>query len=402
MSWLYWYTKYKQYRDPRRAVGNAMARLDPAAADVYKLKVPAPDDVARFITYTIQNNLMTIDDWLRIFNISGVEADVMQSILYAMPFGKILISILTYGAPSVTLNADATFSGINFFNTLNLNGYTYIADGQPHIIIANEVNVPSGSKLIKTATGGNGGVSFNPDDAWGIRGPGALGGGGLIIICSRLNNAGVISANGDNAVNAGSGNPSDWYSGGDGGSGVFALVSGDAVGTGNGGNGRNNGGGGGYAYIIPGGRGGDSSTILYATYTDLAESVKRAAIDRALAVMFNKPPTNTTQFINVYGSGGGGGGIYLSDTGGGGGGGGGEIIILCEEFNNSGSVTANGGNGGNGAGTYGNGGGGGGGGVVYVLYKKLLSLGTLSAAGGTGGTPNASSGTAGTAKAVAI
>jgi hypothetical protein len=470
MSWLYLYTKHKQYRDPRRAVGDAIAKLDPAAADVYKLNnlTASPDDVARFISYTIQNNLMSVDDWAAVLDVPGVNPDLAasilnspnittdlatkilnsqnitpdqvasilnssaldvskavsilnsqnitlnrvisvltspfitanraQSILYAMPFNKRLVEILTSGAPNLTLGANMTFSGVNRFSVLNLNGYTYIADGNPHVIIANNIVISSTSVLAKTQTGGAGGgfAVYNF-----VYGAGGAGGGGLIIIVSRLDNAGAISANGADGMSSSFGVYTSSGTSGDGGPGVFALVADDQVGTGGRSNGNKNGGGGGVAYNAPGGMGGGSSIISYATYTDLVEAVKRAAIDWVLVNVFGKSPTVTAQFINVYGSGGGGGGRHSNslDGGGGGGGGGGQVIILSVEFNNSGVVMADGGRGG--SGSSGSGGGGGGGGVVYVFYKNLLSLGTLRANGGAGG-PNGQPGTAGTAKAVAI
>jgi hypothetical protein len=437
MSWLYWYTKYKQYRDPRRSLGDAIAKLDPAAAEVYKLNVTASlGDVARFISYTIQNNLMTANDWAAILDGTqiGVDfvlsvlnslppdiaadiikspqlsADRTQAILYAMPFSDLLVYILTRGAVSMTLNANVTFTGVNRFNTLNLNGYIYTAGGQPHVIIAREIYIPSASMLVKTPTGGAGGGS-------GTATAGGAGGGGLIIMCSRLNNAGKISA--DGADGSSPGYTSSLANGNPGNSGVFALVGTDAIGSGGsgggysyGGAGNKNGGGGGYAYTSTrhyfyGGAGGSSSVISYSTYAALAETVKRAAVDWVLVNVFKKSPTTTTQFPNVYGSGGGSGAYAASEgNGGGGGGGGGEVIILCANFNNTGIVSANGGKGG--VGRYkGGGGGGGGGGVVYVLYKNLISLGMLTAQGGSAGSAfipidYGSPGTEGTAKAVAI
>jgi hypothetical protein len=328
-----------------------------------------------------------------------IVADRVQSILYAMPFNKRLIEILTYGAPNVTLGANVTFSNVNRFNVLNLNGYTYTADGNPHVIIANYVIVPSNSVLAKTPTGGAGGSSIKI--GFTIT-PGGPGGGGLIIIAYRLDVASKISANGANGASLTNTFIAGTAPGGNGGPGVFALVDNDQVGRGGGDNGDRNGGGGGNADTVSGGRGGGSSIISYATYNDLVESVKRAAIDWVLVNVFGKSPTTTTQFINVYGSGGGGGGSVTNGNGGGGGGGGGQVIILSIELNNLGEITANGGNGGGGGGDNANGGNGGGGGVVYVFYKRLLSLGTLRADGGAGGSPNGQPGQAGTAKAVAV
>jgi len=440
MSWLYWYTKYKQYRDPRRVVGSAIARIDPAAADVYKLSnlAVSADDIAKYVSYTVQNNIMTADDWAAILDVTQVSpsfalsvlsspyllpdivadiikspqlsADKTQAVLYAMPFSELLVYILTRGAASVTLGANATFRSVNRFYTLDLGGYTYIADGQPHVIIAKQINIPPASKLVKTPTGGAGGGATNP-----LAGGG--GGGGLIIMCSRLDNAGEISANGGDgkSVTSYTGAVRNGYGGG---GGVFALVGTDTVGNGGGGSffpyggvGNRNGGGGGagiysstYFY---GGAGGDSSIISYSSYAELAEAVKRAAVDWVLVNVFRKRPTTVTQFPNVYGS-GGGEGAYATDgaNGGGGGGGGGEVIILTVDFSNRGFIRADGGGGGGTAGVSATGGGGGGGGVVYVLYKTMTSLGTLSAQGGPGGIGsigwNGQPGSPGTAKAVAV
>ena len=479
MSWLYWYTKYKQYKDPRIVVGNAMARLDPAAADVYKLKVATPDDVARFISYTVQNNLMSIDDWAYIFNMpkvtpdflasvlnsqympasdaaailnsqympassaatilnsqymllsraaaivssqnlsgskridilknANISADRVQSILYNIPFPDRLIDILTDTAPDVTLNANATFTGVNIFRTLNLNGYTYTADGQPHVVIAYRVIIPSESYLIKTTTGGPGG---GPGATYGGR-----GGGGLIIFAYDLVNYGVISADGFSGGFQDS--CFDNYAGRPGGGGALVVVAGDAPGVGGDGGAVNdrpggkgvNGGGGGAIPCRDAGNGGSITITSYSSYADLVIDVKKSVIDWVIVNVLGKSPSKTTPLMNIYGAGGGGGTQDYTTCGcnssAGGGGSGGQVIVVSNSVDSPGTISAYGGNGGNATKGDGAGGGGGGGGIVYVLYKELKSLGVLNVDGGEAGSgrgtgQSGSPGTAGTAKAVAI
>ena len=444
MSWLYWYTKYKQYRDPRFSVGSAIVNLDPAAADVYKLKVAAyPDDVARYIIYTIQNNLMTADDWARVFNVSGadpdflasvlnsqymtasyaaailssqymllsravaivnspnlsaskatdilkdanISANTVQSILYNIPFSDRLIDILTATAPDVTLNANATFRGGNIFRTLNLNGYTYTADGQPHVIIAKQIYIPTTSKLIKTPTGGAGGANG-----------GGAGGGGLIIFANMLNNYGSISADGQKSQGY------RLYGGGQaGGAGVFGLLSGDSYTAtgGSGGVGTDRGGatgGGGprgasYTSGCTSGAGGGISTVTY-TATSLLDTIRKALIDWFIVNVLGKSPSRTETIPSFYGAGGGGGcsiadSSYFYYCGAGGGASGGEVLIFSITINNAGVISALGGAG---ALSYSSLSGtlvyqspAGAGGVIYVFYKTLQSLGTLDVSGNQSG-----------------
>jgi hypothetical protein len=450
MSWLYWYTKYRYYKkyelykDPRFSVGSAFVNLDPAAADVYKLKVAAyPDDVAEYISYTMQNNIMTADDWASVFNVYGVDPDFLasvlnsqymptsyaaailnsqymslsravaivnsqnlsgskatgilkdanilantvQSILYNIPFSDRLIDILTATAPDVTLNANATFSGVNIFRTLNLNGHTYTAGGQPHVIIAKAIYIPTGSKLVKTPTGGAGGAA---------PGPGGAGGGGLIIFTSLLNNADTISADGatPQQPNCNTGN------GANGGAGVFGLLSGNSYTAtgGSGGGGCNSygdatGGGGpkgaSYTYGCTSGAGGDLTTTTFTV-----DTVRKALIDWYIKNVLGKSPTTTTAIPNFYGAGGGAGCGYNNSgyvfTGAGGGGSGGEIIVIAITLNNTGSITALGGGGQKPSCCYPGSfdihySPSGAGGVIYVFYKTLQSLGTLNVSGNQSG-----------------
>ena len=96
------------------------------------------------------------------------------------------------------------------------------------------------------------------------------------------------------------------------------------------------------------------------------------------------------------GAGGGGGASHGGSQympgppGGAGGAGGGSMLITCTEFNNTGTLTANGTNGNNGGGGNGGcggggGGGGGAGGTVLVVADTVTSQGTITANGGAGG-----------------
>ena len=86
-----------------------------------------------------------------------------------------LIDVLTYNASDVTLSADTTYSGVNRFRTLDLAGYTYVADGQPHVIIAYSI---TNGTIDKTTTGGAGGAGGDDNYIEDGGGGGATGGGG--------------------------------------------------------------------------------------------------------------------------------------------------------------------------------------------------------------------------------
>lgn len=79
---------------------------------------------------------------------------------------------------------------------------------------------------------------------------------------------------------------------------------------------------------------------------------------------------------------------YNAAYGGKGGNGGGGICVVCSDFDNQGTITANGGAGGNATSDYffAGGGGGGGGGGIIVICQKMLNKGNTSVAGGAGGT----------------
>lgn len=106
---------------------------------------------------------------------------------------------------------------------------------------------------------------------------------------------------------------------------------------------------------------------------------------------------NYPLFYKGAGGGGGAGNEYKGETGGAGGTGGGCIVIVCDSFNNSSSITANGtagGAGGPGKFSHCGGGGGGAGGAAVVICKTLSTKGTITANGGAGGA-GAAGGTSG-------
>lgn len=95
---------------------------------------------------------------------------------------------------------------------------------------------------------------------------------------------------------------------------------------------------------------------------------------------------------------GGSGGPNDRDGYGVAGAGGGTVQIVCNSFNNTGTISANGDRGGS---TYGHTGGGGGGGQATVICKTLINEGTISAQGGTNYSGEARAG-AGIAKVVIL
>lgn len=95
---------------------------------------------------------------------------------------------------------------------------------------------------------------------------------------------------------------------------------------------------------------------------------------------------------------GGSGGPNDRDGYGVAGAGGGTVQIVCNSFNNTGTISANGARGGS---TYGHTGGGGGGGQATVICKTLINEGTISAQGGTNYSGGARAG-AGIAKVVIL
>jgi len=281
------------------------------------------------------------------------DADRAQDILYKMAnrlYFKRLAEILTYGASDAALTANATYTGINRFRDLNLNGYTYTADGQPHIIIARDVYIPSGSVLSKTAS--------NPVNQPSSGDPGSPG--YYILDTDKYPKGG------------GGGN--SWvplpYGGGGGGGGI----------DGPGGIGYQNGGPGGGALLL----------VLRDTI-QIAVGLYYSVIDWYLVNVLGKTPTDTVAIQNVRASTGGRGGrSNVGASGGLGGNGGGGLQIFCRNLYNYGTIAANGANGANGVGSPyifsgGGGGGGGAGGLIYIVAHGIRNAGTVQSRGGSGG-----------------
>lgn len=88
--------------------------------------------------------------------------------------------------------------------------------------------------------------------------------------------------------------------------------------------------------------------------------------------------------VGGNGGAGGGGETNRIGTGGAGGRGGGGITVVCAEFDNNGTISANGAAGSN-SGQYAGAGGGGGGGVIVVIANTVLSQGTITVNGGAAG-----------------
>jgi len=187
-----------------------------------------------------------------------LSGDKAQALLYRFSLEDKLVDILTYDAPSVSVTANTTITGVNRYRSLSIaSGVTLTVDGQPGAIIA--YSLDNGGTIDKTATGAPGGA---PGGAGG--GAGGAGGGELIVFSRDLSNSGAIRANG-----APGGNGSTVAvraAGGKGGSGLFVVVGSDVAGSGGaggnsamGGAGGVNGGGGGGAYVYIGGAGDGSS-----------------------------------------------------------------------------------------------------------------------------------------------
>jgi len=329
---------------------------------------------------------------------ANLSADKTQSILYAMVekgYLARLIDIMTHNVSNTTLSADTTYSGVNRFRTLDIAGYKYIADGQPHVIIAYEVKDSVGGGVIsKTATGGAGGAGASSGSnhycsgGGGGHPPGSGGpnygksGGDISLTTYDSYNALAIEVLKSivdwfivNVLNKSPTTtksiPSFYGAGGGGGgelnntageAGVMGIVEPDSPGSGGDGEGTTS-----YS-TDAGGDGGDGGGGLIVIATTIGDCIIEAnGVDGKLSDGEN------------YGGGGGSGG---------------QIIIIVINISNT-TVRANGGNGPSGSWTSA---GGGGGGVVYVLYKSSATGLTLEANGGSGYV----AGGAGTAKAVAI
>ena len=312
-----------------------------------------------------------------------------------------LVDLMTLSAPSLRLYADIVLSGISWLRDLDLSGFKYVADGQPHVIIAYSISIPSTSSIIKTPTGGTGGRP-GADGA----GRGGIGGGGLIIIARSLVNYGTISADGERGADGSK--TSAHGGGGDGGGGYMVRVVVDSPGIGGSGGyggvgGAPGAGGGGGGYTYRGGSGGSITLKDYVSNADLLKDVLKAACDWWL-IKIGKMLRSYRPFPSCFGAGGGGGGSYAGyAASGGGGGSGGWIFIFAHNLDNRGMISARGGDGGRGGEYYRYfGGGGGGGGLIYVFYNNMISRGYFDVSGGRGGEANGVSGTAGTAKIVPV
>jgi hypothetical protein len=283
------------------------------------------------------------------------SADRAQAVLYKMAektYFKRLAEILTYGANDVTLTANTTYSGINRFRDLNLNGYTYTADGQPHIIIARDIYIPSSSVLTKTAS--------NPVDQPGSGYPGSPG--YYILDTSQYPKGG-----------SGGGVWSPPAAGGGGGGGIDGA------------------GGGGYQ---SGGVGGGALLLVLENTIQIAIALYYTVIDWYIVNILGKTPSDTVQIQNLRAATGGRGGRSADGASGGlGGNGGGGLMIFCRNLYNYGTISANGANGANGAGSSypgaiysgGGGGGGGAGGLIYVVTHSIVHTGSTVSKGGNGG-----------------
>jgi len=361
------------------------------------------------ISRILSNDNISALKAIKILKSPYLSADYTQRILYKMAENKYIkgiAKILSGDAEETVMDADKTYSGVNRFYVLDLNGHVYTADGQPHVIIAYEIkdSVGTGS-IVKTATGGAGGSTGTPP------GKGGNGGGGLIILAYKIN-VPTISADGEDGEN-GDINDVVEVRGGNGGVGNMIVVSTDTPGEGGKGgsstgvDNHGNGGGGGNGYIAdPYGIGGSITLTTYDTLYELYLDVVKGIIDWWIVNVTGKTPTTTKDIPDIKGAGGGGGseadGAF--DCGGGGGSGG-QVIIIADNVTIS-TITAKGGKGGNGGneGSYDSGGGGGGGGIVYVAYVTNASISTIDVSGGTGGSGDyaGDNGTAGTYRVEAI
>jgi len=340
---------------------------------------------------------------------SNLGADRTQDILYHdnLSHSK-RVGILAAGASDLTVSTDQTITGVVRYGTVTINsGYTLTHDGQPGILICESLT--NDGTYDKTPTGGAGAAApTSPGD-------GGDGGGGLIFFTNTFDNNSTVQANGENGEDGDTtGTSANADNGGD--NTDLLLVSGDSAGDGGdswdcghadwtfaaarfGGTGGGNG-----TYDTS--SGGARNTTSYDDASALANHIMKYCVDWWIQNVAGKTPTSTEPQPNPDGAGGGGGCEDDTDADTGGGGGtGGEVIVRCRNFDNTGSISADGGDGGDGGAEGGedSGGGGGAGSIVYGLYQTLTNEGTLSASGGAkGATPDCAGecedGTAGTAK----
>jgi hypothetical protein len=220
---------------------------------------------------------------------------------------------------------------------------------------------------------------------------------GFVLLCAtRLNNAGTIHSNGNDAVTSTGGL-------------IIAATGSLAVSAGNGGDGRSttgagSPGAGSGGRNVGGGVGGAGGSAGGANTGGAGNSsAAPTAVQGTMRHLSNMLKGKLWDATAMLGSGGGGGGGV--DTAGGagtsGGGGSGAIgmLIFCKELNNTGTISCNGGAGAAGSGNKAGGGGGGGGGWLTIITERIVSLGTITVSGGTIGAAggSASAAVAGTA-----
>jgi len=336
--------------------------------------------------------------------IANKDNDTAQAIMYSEYLVlNNKIDIITFDAPDVTYSLDTSLSnGVNIYDDLTISNdtatITLTLSAAPGVIIADTIY---NTEIISSGWVKGAGGSYLGQPA----GIGGNGRGGIIIIARNIT-VGTISANGCDGgsrsllTNANT-------DGGDGGDGLFWVISGDSVSPGGDGGsncpwypdetglGQPNGGGGGCAgsdgcpvYTYSGGDSGHASVVTFNSPSELVDRLIKAAVDYWLINVMSKTPTTYEAFPELGGSGGGGGADKTADvsdggSGGGGGGGGGEIIIIGLNVT-AGELSATGGNGGSSAGVA-SGGGGGSGGVIYVFYDNLYGTNTFNVSGGSAG-----------------
>jgi hypothetical protein len=229
-------------------------------------------------------------------------------------------------------------------------------------------------------------------------GVGGTGGGGVVVIAYTAA-VGTINVNGSPGQAGMSAAVANTVSHGNGGTGLFLLLSGMTVPIGGtapgaaadvyGYPGYNGGAGGAGGFSVA--DAGNSVVYSFSNGNDLVTYVIQGVSDWWLSNVVGKAPSSVTPLPMICGAGGGGGGGSNATGvigGGGGGGGGGEAVIYGYNVV-AGTIDAAGGVGGTGGtpNCSATGGGGGGGGIALVFYGPGGLNGTMSydVAGGSGG-----------------
>jgi hypothetical protein len=319
---------------------------------------------------------------------SAMSGNSAQLILYQLAqnyyYNKWVYTVTASAPSSITFSTNETLS-TNVLIAQNItiaSGVTVTCGTQTCFFIAQSFN---NQGTIVSPYGAIGGSSPGTDI-----GVGGTGGGGVVIIAytavpGTINLAGSPGGVGNSGATVG-------LMGGNGGAGVFYVVTGVAVPVGGsgagasgyaGGAGANGGGGGVGSSGYAGGGGGGATVHSFSGPNAMVTYILQGLSDWWLINVVGKAPSSTTPLAYMYGSGGGaGGGVYPAGPGGaGGGGGGGEAVVYG--FNIvSGNITAVGGTGGY---SPSNGGGGGGGGLVFIFYGATSGNVTASVSGGIGG-----------------